>query len=121
MKANHNVDRVIDFNGKITLLDIKTSNSIYNHYWLQTASYVDLVEDKMGIEIEQTAILWLNAKTRSDGKKGDVQGTGWQMLTHNLEEIGHDRDLFVATKMLWTVENASLKPKETSYSFSHIL
>ena len=29
------VDRLIDFNGKLTLLDIKTSNSIYNHYWLQ--------------------------------------------------------------------------------------
>lgn len=115
------VDRLIDFNGKLTLLDIKTSNSIYNHYWLQTASYVDLVEAKMGIEIQQTAILWLNAKTRSDGKKGDVQGTGWQMLTHNLQEISHDRELFVATKKLWDVENASLKPKETSYSFSHIL
>ena len=29
------VDRLIDFNGKLTLLDIKTSNSIYKHYWLQ--------------------------------------------------------------------------------------
>lgn len=113
-------DRLIKFYDKITLMDIKTSNNIYNHYWLQTASYVDLVKEIMDIEVEQTAILWLNAKTRGEGKKGDVQGKGWQMLFHNKEEIAKDKELFAATKKLWDIENASLKPKETVYSFSHV-
>lgn len=115
------IDRLVEFDGKLTLIDIKTSNAIYNHYWLQTASYVDLVKEKMDVDIEQTAILWLNAKTRTEGKKGDVQGLGWQLLVHNKEEIVKDKELFDATKKLWDIENASLKPKETTYSFSHSL
>lgn len=114
------IDRLVKFCGKVTLLDIKTSNSIYNHYWLQTASYTDLVKEIMGVDVEQTAILWLNAKTRGNGVKGAVQGEKWQMLFHNQEEIEHDKKLFAATKLLWDTENASLKPKETTYSFSHI-
>jgi len=114
------IDRLIEFNGKITLVDIKTSNSIYNHYWLQTASYVDLVAEELGIDVDQTAILWLNAKTRTEGKKGDVQGISWQMLFHDQDQIKKDRELFEATKKLWDVENGSMKPKETTYSFSHV-
>ena len=115
------IDRLVEFNGKITLVDIKTSNAIYNHYWLQTAAYVDLVSEKMDIEIDQTAIVWLNAKTRTEGKKGDVQGVGWQMLFHDKEHIEKDRELFAATKKLWEIENGSTKPKQTTYSFFHII
>jgi hypothetical protein len=115
------IDRLIEFNGKLTLMDIKTSNSIYNHYWLQTASYVDLVKEIMDIEVEQTSILWLNAKTKTEGKKGDVQGIGWQMLFHDKDQIIKDKELFDATKKLWEIENGSMKPKETTYSFSHVL
>jgi len=93
---------------------------VLGYYWLQTASYVDLVAEELGIDVDQTAILCLNAKTRTEGKKGDVQGISWQMLFHDQDQIKKDRELFEATKKLWDVENGSMKPKETTYSFSHV-
>ncbi len=33
------LDRIINLNGKRILVDIKTSNAIYDSYWLQLAAY----------------------------------------------------------------------------------
>lgn len=110
------IDRVCVINGKKYLLDIKTSNGIYNSYWLQLAAYARglLVETKIGID--GVAILWLNAKTRT---KKDNQGIGWQLVTKSYEESLKDYELFEAVKKLWIAEHEGDKPKQFSYTLSH--
>ena len=116
------LDRIIEMDGKRILLDIKTSNAIYSSYWLQLAAYEQLRIDEQGYnDIEGVAILWLNAKTRTEGKKGQVQGIGWQMVTRNEEETEKDWKLFKATQQLWLAENETAKPKRTTYQISHKL
>ena len=110
------IDRVIDMNGEKILLDIKTSNAIYPSYWLQLAAYRALLFNR-GIHVDKVAILWLNAKTRTEGKKGDIQGIGWQLLTR--EDSSKDLELFNATHNLWAAENATSKPKSLTYQISH--
>lgn len=112
------IDRVINMNGERILLDIKTSNAIYPSYWLQLAAYRSLLFS-MGVEVDKVAILWLNAKTRTEGKKGDIQGIGWQMITK--DDTNNEWNLFKATHQLWIAENATSKPKQLTYKISHKL
>lgn len=109
------LDRVIEMNGKRILLDIKTSNAIYPSYWLQLAAY----EKLLGEPVDAVAILWLNAKTRTEGAKGAIQGAGWQMITNN--DTSKDWELFQCTHKLWLAENGTMKPRQTTYSLTHKL
>jgi len=114
------LDRVVEFNGRLLILDIKTSNSLYDHYWLQMAAYRKLLEEvQPDLKIEGYGILWLNANTRTDGKAGSVQGKGWQLIERKADEIGKDWPLFQATHQLWKAERGQMKPSELSYQLSH--
>jgi hypothetical protein len=119
LKFGGTLDRVIKLNGKLVLIDIKTSNYLHNHFWLQMAAYVKLFEEKNpGQKIDQIAILWLNAKTRTEGKKDDIQGIGWQ-LKFSEKSIEEHYELFQATHKLWSIEFGSLKPKNQIYQLKH--
>lgn len=109
------IDRLAMLDGKLTLIDIKTSNNIHDSYWLQLAAYAALVHDMTDFQIEQYGILHLNAKTRTNGTKGAVQGIGWQLLKKDLLEAGQDYDLFLVTKQLWEAQNKDTKPRQVSY------
>jgi hypothetical protein len=114
------IDRVMVIDGKKYLVDIKTSNMIPNSYWLQLAAYEQLL---MTITKHNTldgvAILWLNAKTRTDGKKGDMQGKGWQFITKENDESSEDWELFQSVQKLWQKENKDAKPKLFTYQLTH--
>jgi hypothetical protein len=113
------LDRIIKLNGKFVLLDIKTSNAIYPSYWLQLAAYYALYSEVYPDPIDEVAILWLNAKTRTNGKNGAIQGHGWQLITKSMEELKDDYTLFLATHKLWLSMNKDIKPKQLSYQISH--
>ena len=112
------LDRVIKLNGKSMMIDIKTSNSIYPSYWLQLAAYNQLLK-KIDVKVESFGILCLNAKTRTTGKNGAIQGIGWQLVTKNADEIKQDWDLFQATHKLWLALNEDIKPKQISYQLKY--
>lgn len=111
------VDRIIRMNGKTYLIDIKTSNAIYQTYWLQLAAYRRLVEAVGGISVDGVGILWLNAKTRTEGSKGAVQGIGWQLVTQ--DDTTKELNLFGITRQLWLAQHANDLPKNSSYSITH--
>lgn len=114
------LDRVVEMNGKTILLDIKTSNAIYPFYWLQLAAYEKLITESYGYNpIEEVGILWLNAKTKTRGKAGDIQGMGWQLITK--DNTDKEWDLFQATHRLWLAENGNMKPRQLSYQLTHQL
>jgi hypothetical protein len=113
------IDRVIKMEGETILLDIKTSNAIYPSYWLQLAAYRSLLMNENGARVDKVAILWLNAKTRTEGKKGDIQGIGWQLITK--DDTAKELELFNATHQLWQAENATSKPKSLTYQITHKL
>lgn len=113
------LDRVIRFNDQNLLIDIKTSNQIHNHYWLQMASYVELLKQfHPDLHIDNIAILWLNAKTRTEGKNGAIQGKGWQLVFPD-KPIEYYWKLFLHTQALWNEENAGMKPNLLTYKLEH--
>lgn len=115
------LDRDITFNGKRYILDIKTSGNIWDEFWLQMAAYYKMKVTALGFNpYAGRAILWLNAKTRTEGKKDSVQGVGWQMI-FNEDDIEDDWKTFQATKLLWDKLNKNLQPKKITYQLSHKL
>lgn len=113
------VDRVIEYNGKNILVDIKTSNAIHDQYWLQLAAYAELIKKNIKkLRIDNVAILWLNAKTRTDKQ---FQGIGWQLVVRDNAERANDLDLFKATQKLWKAQNKTLQPKSLQYTITHKL
>jgi hypothetical protein len=115
-KCAGTADRVTTINGKTYLLDIKTSNSLHNHYWLQLAIYRQMLQN-LSTDVDGVGILWLNAKTRTEGKKGSIQGEGWQLLIK--EDTSHELQLFRCTRELWIAENGDMQPKNISYQISY--
>ncbi len=111
------LDRYIILNGKKLVLDIKTSNNLYEHYWLQLAAYRRMFADISGEQVDGVCILWLNAKTRSDGSKGAIQGKGWQLVIR--EDSTHDIELYEATKALWKHQNKDATPNNVTYQLTH--
>lgn len=115
------IDRVIRYNGKNILLDIKTSNAIHDQYWLQLAAYAELYKKNIkgkSKQIDAVAILWLNAKTRTEKQ---FQGIGWQLVFRDNAERPNDMKLFKATQELWKAQNKTLQPKSLQYNISHKL
>lgn len=111
------LDRVSIIDGKKYVLDIKTSNGIYNSYWLQLAAYREGLLNVAEMEVDGVAILWLNAKTRTNGKKGDYQGVGWQMVIK--EDTAREWELFQSVQKLWLAEHGNDTPKTFSYQLTH--
>jgi hypothetical protein len=111
------LDRIITLNGRKILVDIKTSNAIYPTYWLQLAAYRQLLWEEMGQTVDEVAILWLNAKTRTIGKNGAIQGIGWQLVTK--ESSTSDYDLFNHTLALWRAQNKDVTPRRLSYQMKY--
>lgn len=122
------LDRVmtIKSTGKTYLVDIKTGASVWSSYWLQQAAYHQLLHTTGYIaklfpdgEVPEIhlAILHLNAKTRSTGKNGAIQGTGWQFVEAE-KPTAHYMDLFNKTHGLWLAEHEGEKPRTTSYALS---
>lgn len=112
------LDRVFRVDGKLMLIDIKTSNALHNHFWLQMAAYKQMWDEVNTEKIESIGVLWLNAKTRTDGKKGDIQGTGWQLKSPE-KSMEHYWSLFQSVYATWKEENGSMKPKNSSYQLIH--
>ncbi len=111
------IDRLAKFGDKTMLIDIKTSNNIHDSYWLQLAAYRRLVTVMTGLIVDSVGILHLNAKTRTNGTKGAIQGIGWQLLTR--EDSVDDYELFEVTKRLWHAQNKDAKPRQVSYTLTH--
>ena len=113
------IDRIIRLNDKKILMDIKTSNNLHNSYWLQLAAYFKLLLTCTAHGVDEVGILWLNAKTRTTGKGGAIQGIGWQLITKSVEDIMDDLAAFEHTKSLYDTLNKDVKPRNISYQLKH--
>jgi hypothetical protein len=106
------IDLVFRLNGLIYLADNKTGENLHNTQRLQLAAYAVMWNEAFpDYKIDKIAILHLNAKTRSDGKAGSIQGRGWQ-----LKEIGGENEynklfkVFMNSYDVWRFENPNWRP-----------
>jgi len=115
LRLGGTLDFVCRINGETWLIDFKSSNAIYESYWLQIAKYMQMWQRKHLQPIDRYGILWLKAKTRGEDKTGKkIQGKGWQ-LKESPKTYKEDIDTFEALHMIWRRENPNYKPKNMIY------
>jgi hypothetical protein len=112
------LDRIFEVNGELMLVDIKTSNAIHNHYWLQMAAYTQMYNEVNERKVTKIGLLWLNAKIRTLGTEKNVQGIGWKLYEPEYG-IEHYLNVFQSVYSTWREENKDMKPRNFSYSLKH--
>lgn len=107
-------DLLVEIEGEVWLLDIKTSNALHKSYDLQLAAYAKAFKEVADIDIHHTGILWLKAATRTEGKKkGVYQGKGWQIK--QVDEIDENFRLFKLIQELYNLDNPTIEPLTKTY------
>jgi hypothetical protein len=100
-------DIICKIDGRIYLLDIKTSNSIHSSYNLQLAAYAQAWNETHNEKVVDTGILWLKAATRGPAKD-KIQGSGWQLK--QVGDIEYNFDMFKKIYDIYKMENPNFKP-----------
>jgi hypothetical protein len=100
-------DIICKIDGRIYLLDIKTSNSIHNSYNLQLAAYAQAWNETHNEKVVDTGILWLKAATRGPAKD-KIQGSGWQLK--QVGDIEYNFNMFTKIYDIYKMENPNNKP-----------
>ena len=101
-------DIIVKIDGKLWLLDIKTSNSVHSSHYLQLAAYAKAWSETHNEPIEGCGILWLKSSSRSEGKKGAIKGRGWELKT--IDNIDEKFDMFLKVYDIYKMENPDSKP-----------
>ena len=103
-------DLVVELDGKLWLLDIKTSNSLHTSYDLQLAAYVKAWNESNEKKIDNIGIIWLKSSKRGEDKSGKkIQGKGWE-LYESPRSIEENFDLFKSIYTIYKLENPSPEP-----------
>jgi hypothetical protein len=113
LKVAGTCDLIVEINGELWLLDLKTSNQLQLTYELQTAVYGQCYEECFGRKIDHYGILWLKSSKRG-AKKDKMQGKGWEVVesTRTFEE---NIDIFKTVKRLFDLENPTHSPTFTEF------
>jgi len=107
-------DLIVEMDGEIWLLDVKTSNNLHRSYNLQLAAYAKAWEEMFGQKIDRTGILWLKSSKRGPSKKeGIYQGKGWEVK--QIDDIDENFELFKTIYSLYKLDNPTTEPIYNSY------
>lgn len=111
LKVAGTCDLICEIDGKLWLLDVKTSNMMHNTYELQTCVYGQCYKECYGKEIDNYGILWLkSSKRRLNVEK--MSGKGWEVVTPSRSQ-DENLEIFRMVKRLFDIENPQDAPTFT--------
>jgi genome maintenance exonuclease 1 len=111
-------DLVLEVDGEIWILDIKTSNSLHTSQDLQTAAYAKMWNETFEEKVVRAGILWLKSSKRGPDKSGKkIQGKGWEVYESS-RSIEENWDFFQKILDLYHLENPDAKPAFESFPLS---
>ena len=113
LKVAGTCDLICEIDGKIWLLDVKTSNMMHNTYPLQTAIYGHCYKECYGVDVDNYGILWLKSTKRRLNKE-KMSGKGWEVvLPERTQE--ENIEIFRMVKRLFDIENPQEAPTFTEF------
>jgi len=113
LKVAGTCDLIVEINGELWLLDLKTSNQLQTVYELQTAVYGQCYEECFGKKIDRYGILWLKSSKRK-ASTGKMQGKGWEVVESS-RTFEENIDIFKTVKRLFDLENPTHSPVFTEF------
>ena len=110
LKIAGTADLILEINGELWMVDIKTSNYLHDTYDLQLACYTQAWNENFEKPIDRMGILWLKASTRGESKKeGIIQGKGWQ-LKESSTPLEEGKRIFQHLYEIYLIKQPNLKP-----------
>jgi hypothetical protein len=106
-------DLVVEINGEVWLIDIKTSNSLHTSQELQLSAYVEAWNECFDLKINKTGILWLKSGKRK-ANKDKMYGKGWE-LSSSSRPHEENFNLFLKVYDLWKLETPYVEPIFNSF------
>jgi hypothetical protein len=113
LKVAGTCDLIVEINGELWLLDLKTSNQLQTTYELQTAIYGQCYKECFGKKIDRYGILWLKSSKRK-ASTGKMQGKGWEVVESS-RTFEENIDIFKTVKRLFDLENPTHSPVFTEF------
>ena len=113
LKVAGTCDLICEIDGKLWLLDLKTSNHVQPTYELQTAVYGQCYKECYGKQIDNYGILWLKSDKRKLNKE-KMSGKGWEVVTSE-RTFEENIDIFKTVKRLFDLENPQSSPIFTEF------
>jgi hypothetical protein len=113
LKVAGTCDLIVEINGELWLLDLKTSNQLQTTYELQTAVYGQCYKECFGKKIDRYGILWLKSSKRK-ASTGKMQGKGWEVVESS-RTFEENIDIFKTVKRLFDLENPTHSPVFTEF------
>jgi len=111
-------DLVVEIEGEIWLLDIKTSNHLINSYDLQTAAYAQCWNETFEEKVTRCGVIWLKSHKHKEAKAGGkMQGKGWEVKESD-RSLDENWRLFKCVHELYKIENPNAKPIFDSFPLS---
>lgn len=110
LKIAGTADLILEINGELWMVDIKTSNYLHDTYDLQLACYTQAWNENFERPIDRMGILWLKASTRGESKKeGIIQGKGWQ-LKEASTPLEEGKRIFQHLYEIYLIKQPNVKP-----------
>ena len=94
-------DCLAELDGRKTIIDWKTAQSVHPHYYLQISAYSSAWEEMTGEKIDQTAILQIGNKSKS----------GFRFIINPEEEWKEHFQVFRAVKTTWEYDRGGSEPE----------
>lgn len=113
LKTAGTCDLIVEINGELWLLDLKTSNHISTTYEIQTAVYGKCYEECYGRKIDKYGILWLKSTKRKSNKE-KMTGKGWEVI-QPVRDFNKNIEIFKLLQELWKIENPKPAPTKTDF------
>lgn len=111
LKVAGTCDLIIELNGELWVLDIKTSNQLQTSYDLQTSIYGQCYEECFNKTPNRFGILWLKSKSRGEDKTNKrIKGKGWEIYESSRSQE-ENLDIFKNVRKLFDLENPNPKPQ----------
>jgi hypothetical protein len=78
------IDLILEIDGELWIIDIKTSNTLPKVYHYQTAAYATAWNECFDKPITKRGLLWLKSGARKEDKLNKkMQGKGWSLIESN--------------------------------------
>jgi hypothetical protein len=106
-------DLICEIDGKLWLLDIKTSNMMHSTHEIQTSIYGQCYKECYGKDIDNYGILWLKSSKRKLNKE-KMNGKGWEVVTSSRPQE-ENLEIFRIVKKLFDIENPNPVPSFTEF------
>ena len=116
LKVAGTCDLICEIDGKLWIIDFKTSNHLQTTYELQTAVYGKCYEECYGKKADRYGVLWLKSSKRKP-KEGMIQGKGWELFESKRTQE-ENIDIFKTVKKLFDLENPRHSPLFTEFRTS---